>query len=194
MTVYADRVKETSTSTGTGTITLAGAVSGFQSFTSAFSTGSVVTYCIDGGAEWEVGRGVFTTSGTTLSRTTVLASSNANALVSFSAGSKTVFDTFAAADIHLNNVGSTEIDFGAFPGVNEISATVTGQSGIIAGSKILVSVSREATADHTVGDAAYAATLIGVSAGNISAATGFTIYARSIHKMQGKFVINWSWT
>lgn len=93
--VLADRVKETTTSTGTGTITLAGAATGYQSF-SVIGNGNTTYYTISGGSEWEVGIGTYTASGTTLSRNTVLASSNANALVSFSAGTKEVICTYPA--------------------------------------------------------------------------------------------------
>ena len=93
----ADRVKETSATTGTGTLTLAGAVAGFQAFSAAFTTGATVYYCItDTSNNWEVGQGVYTTSGATLTRATVLASSNAGALVSFP-GATTVFNTVPAA-------------------------------------------------------------------------------------------------
>lgn len=90
--VYADRVKETTTTTGTGTLTLAGAVTGFQTF-AVVGNGNQCYYGITNasGSEWEVGIGTYTSSGTTLSRTTVLASSNSNSLVNFSAGSKEVF-------------------------------------------------------------------------------------------------------
>lgn len=95
MPVTADRCKETTTTTGTGTITLAGAVSQFQSFATAFgSSGGVVEYAIvgQGSTEWEVGRGTF--NGTTsLTRDVILASSNSNAAVTFSAGTKDVFAT-----------------------------------------------------------------------------------------------------
>lgn len=96
--VLADRVKETTTTTGTGTVTLAGATSGFQSF-SAVGNGNSTYYTIAGqsSSEWEVGIGTYTSSGTTLSRTTVLSSSNAGSLVSFSAGTKDVFVTYPAA-------------------------------------------------------------------------------------------------
>lgn len=95
--VLRDRVKETTTTTGTGTVTLAGAVTGFQSF-SAIGNGNTTYYVIAGqtGGEWEVGLGTYTAAGTTLSRDTVLASSNAGALVNFSAGTKDVFCTYAA--------------------------------------------------------------------------------------------------
>lgn len=94
--VLADRVQETTTTTGTGTVTLAGAVSGYQTF-AAVGDGNSTYYTIAGGAEWEVGIGTYTASGTTLSRTTVLSSSNSGSLVTFSAGSKNVFVTYPAA-------------------------------------------------------------------------------------------------
>jgi hypothetical protein len=94
--VLADRVQETTTTTGTGTVTLAGAVSGFQSF-SAIGDGNSTYYTITNGTDWEVGIGTYTSSGTTLSRTTVLSSSNSGSLVSFSAGSKNVFVTYPAS-------------------------------------------------------------------------------------------------
>lgn len=95
--VVADRVKETSTTTGTGTFTLAGAVTGFQSF-SVIGNGNTTYYTISSqsGSEWEVGVGTYTSSGTTLARTTVLASSNSGALVNFSAGTKDVFVVYPA--------------------------------------------------------------------------------------------------
>ena len=82
--VLKDRVKETSTTAGTGTITLDGAVTGFQSF-SAVGNGNSTYYAIVDNATgaWEVGIGTYTSSGTTLSRTTVLSSSNSGSLVSF---------------------------------------------------------------------------------------------------------------
>lgn len=96
--VLADRVKETTATTGTGTVTLAGATSGFQSF-SAVGDGNSTYYTIAGqsNSEWEIGIGTYTASGTTLSRTTVLSSSNSGSLVSFSAGTKDVFVTYPAS-------------------------------------------------------------------------------------------------
>jgi len=87
--VVKDRVKETTTTTGTGTVTLLGAATGFQSF-SAIGNANTTYYCIAGqtSSEWEVGIGTYTSSGTTLARTTVLASSNSGSLVNFSASTK----------------------------------------------------------------------------------------------------------
>lgn len=95
--VLADRVQETTTTTGTGTVTLLGAVTGYQSF-AVVGNANTTYYCIAGqtGAEWEVGIGTYTSAGTTLARTTVLASSNAGSLVNFSAGTKNVFVTYPA--------------------------------------------------------------------------------------------------
>lgn len=90
-----DRVRETTAVVGTGTATLLGAALGYQTF-AVVGNGNTTYYCIagQGTSEWEVGIGTYTSSGTTLARTTVLASSNANALVNFSAGTKDVFVTY----------------------------------------------------------------------------------------------------
>lgn len=95
--VLKDRVKETTTTTGTGTITLAGAASGFQSF-SVVGDGNTTYYAIvnSDGSEWEVGLGTYTASGTTLSRDTIFESTNSGAAVNFSAGTKDVFVTYPA--------------------------------------------------------------------------------------------------
>lgn len=108
--VLADRVKESTTTTGTGTVTLDGAATGYQSF-AVIGNGNTTHYCIagQGTAEWEVGVGTYTSAGTTLSRTTVLASSNSGSLVSFSAGTKDVFVTYPAeyAALATNNPGTS---------------------------------------------------------------------------------------
>ena len=72
--VAKDRVQETTTTTGTGTLTLGGAVTGYQTFSSAIGNGNTCYYAIDGGSEWEVGLG--TVGAGTLARNTVLESSN----------------------------------------------------------------------------------------------------------------------
>jgi hypothetical protein len=108
--VVKDRVKETTTSTGTGTITLAGAVAGFQSF-SVIGYGSTTYYAIVGTTEWEVGVGTYTSSGTTLSRDTILESSNSGSAVDFSAGEKEVFVTYPAKK---SSVTYTSVKTGAY--------------------------------------------------------------------------------
>jgi len=93
--VLKDRVKETTTTTSTGTYTLAGAVTGYQSF-SVVGDGNTTYYTVTNGTDWEVGIGTYTASGTTLSRDTILASSNSGNAVSWGAGSKDVFLTYPA--------------------------------------------------------------------------------------------------
>jgi hypothetical protein len=93
--VVKDRVKETTTTTGTGTVTLAGAETGFQSF-SVIGDGNTTYYAIEDGTDWEVGLGTYTASGTTLSRDTILDSSNSGSLVDWGAGTKNVFVTYPA--------------------------------------------------------------------------------------------------
>jgi hypothetical protein len=127
--VLKDRVKETSTTTGTGTFTLAGASIGFQSF-SAVGDGNTTYYAIalQGGSEWEVGIGTYTSSGTTLARTTVLASSNSGSAVNFSAGTKDVFVTMPADKSVTGSNGYIEND-----------STISTSSTIVAGKNAISS-------------------------------------------------------
>jgi len=104
--VVKDRVRETTTTTGTGTITLGGAATGFQSF-SVIGDSNTTFYTIQlsNTNEWEEGVGTYTSSGTTLSRDTILESSNSGSAVNFSAGSKDVFVTYPAEKaIYLGNL------------------------------------------------------------------------------------------
>src|SRR6056300_1180875 len=87
--VLKDRVKQQTTTTGTGTYTLSGSFTGFETFA-------------------EIGIGTYASAGTTLARTTILQSSNADAAVSWAAGTRTVFCTLPAQKvIHTDNL-STE--------------------------------------------------------------------------------------
>lgn len=96
MSAYFDLCKETTTSTGTGNITTAGAVTGFRTIASAAAIGERVEYRIDGGTEQETGVG-YLSAATTFVRETVYYSTNGNALVNFSAGTKTIFITVLGA-------------------------------------------------------------------------------------------------
>lgn len=100
MPAVADRIAETTTTTGTGALSLAGALTGFRTFVAGVGGGNVCYYAIvhRTSGEWEVGYGTLTAGvPDTLSRTTVLASSNGNALVNFSTGTKDVFVTAPAS-------------------------------------------------------------------------------------------------
>ena len=128
--VLKDRVKETTTTTGTGTVTLAGAVSGYQSFSAIGNTNSTYyTIAGQGTTEWEVGIGTYTSSGTTLSRDTVLASSNSGSLVNFSAGTKDVFCDYPAGRAVIGGEGYVENTYT----INTSSSITTGSNAISVG-------------------------------------------------------------
>ena len=93
-----NRVRETTSTTGTGAVTLGGAVDGFQTFAAGIGNSNTTYYAIsiNTESEWEVGLGTLNADSSTLTRTTVLESSNSDAAVDFSAGSKEVFCTLPA--------------------------------------------------------------------------------------------------
>jgi hypothetical protein len=97
MSLFHDRIKETTTTTGASDITLAGAVSQFVAFTTRYAVNEVFYYAIVGqtGTEWEVGKGHLSSS-TVLVRDRVFESSNSDAVVTLSAGTKDVFVSFIA--------------------------------------------------------------------------------------------------
>jgi len=90
--------------------------------------------------------------------------------------------------------GTATIDFGAFPGSNEASVAVTGQAAISGTSKCEAWImADDTTVDHTAADHRYLAVFVGLTCGTPTAATGFTIYARSTEKLQGTFALRWVW-
>jgi hypothetical protein len=108
--VVKDRVKVTTTTPGTGALTLGGAaVGGFQSF-AVIGNGNTTYYTITDSTNsaWEVGIGTYTASGTTLSRDSVLESSNSGSLVNFAAGSKDVFVAYPAERAVIGGMGYVE--------------------------------------------------------------------------------------
>ena len=140
--VLNDRVKQTSTTTGTGTFSLTGTEIGFETFVTGIGDGNNTFYAIsrDGSSEFEVGIGTVTDAATdTLSRDTVISSSNSDNKVDFSAGTKTVFCTYPAkrapsagmtAATYINTHASTisdsqTIDSGVLAGPVSVTGTVT---------------------------------------------------------------------
>lgn len=124
--VIADRVREQSTTTSTGTFVLTGAVTGYQTFSTAIGNGNTTYYTISnpGTTEWEVGIG--TVSAGQLARTSIISSSNSNAAVNFSAGTKDVFVTYPAEKaVYLDSNGN-------------VSALGTVSSGVWNGTVITV--------------------------------------------------------
>jgi hypothetical protein len=132
--VLKDRVKETTITIGTSTLVLLGAASGFQSF-SVIGDGNTTYYTIDGGTEWEVGIGTYTLIGTTLSRDTILSSSNGGTAVNFSAGTKNVFVTYPADKSIYDDASGNVIALGTPASVTLTNATglplTTGVTGTL---------------------------------------------------------------
>ncbi len=138
--VLKDRIKETTSTTGTGTYTLGGAVSGFEAF-SEIGDGNTTYYCCTDGTDFEVGVGTYTASGTTLARTTILQSSNSDAAVNWTSGTRTIFCTQPAEKaVFLDASGNITI-----PG------TIDGRDLQTDGTK-LDGVESGATADQTAAE------------------------------------------
>ncbi len=135
--VLKDRVKETTTTTGTGSFSLAGAVTGYDSF-GQIGSGNTTYYAVylDGGSEWEVGIGTYTAP-STLSRDTILASSNSGNIVTFSAGQKTIWCDYPAGKaVYTDATGS-------------ISQTIVNVSGITGDISTPDSITFDTTAAET---------------------------------------------
>jgi len=112
----------------------------------------------------------------------------------------------------MGATGTADLDFGAFPGKSDTSVAVTGQSGIVAGSLVEAWIRPVATADHLADE--HLVENIKITAGNIIAGTGFTIYGFNTtphfpggDKIDGNFTVqpsnntllygvwkvNWAW-
>ena len=123
--VVADRVKQTAASiSGTGTYTLSGTFTGFQTFTDGVGDGNTTYYAAVQDANFEIGIGTYTASGTTLARTTILQSSNSDNAVNWSSATPTIFTTYPA-DKAVFKDASNNIN-GTF--VGNITGNVTGNT------------------------------------------------------------------
>ena len=116
--VINDRVKETSTTTGTGAIALGGAATGFETFAAGIGNSNTTYYAIwnQGTTQWEVGLGTLDGTSANLTRTTPISSSNSDAAVNFTSGTKDVFCTLPASksvylDADGNPVGAASAGF-----------------------------------------------------------------------------------
>ena len=128
--VLNDRVKETTTTTGTGTINLDGAETGFETFVAGIGNSNSTYYAIAHSTlnEFEIGIGTVTdASPDTLSRTTVISSTNSDALVNFSAGIKDVFCTLPASKAVFfdESSGSSDVSIGS-RGTNPMGLSMVG--------------------------------------------------------------------
>lgn len=166
---YYDRVRDTTATTGTGTITLAGSSpTGYRTFASTVANAATVNYVIESAdlSEWEVGQGVWTASGSTLTRATILSSSNGGSAVNFSAGTKSVWIDVPAAGLIL----TTRTITGTAGAI-----TVTNGDGVSGNPTIAISGGYvgqvSITTVGTIGAGTWQGTTIGVSYGGTGATT-----------------------
>lgn len=150
--VHADRCRETSSTTGTGTYSLGGAASGYRTFVAGIGTANRCTYLATESSSggWEIGEGTVTDAATdTLSRDRIIASSNSNAAVNWSAGSRIIQSVYSAADMNPRCIVLT-----AGHAISSTTATeVTGLqfTSVQPGTYFLQYVIRWQTATTTVG-------------------------------------------
>lgn len=95
----------------------------------------------------------------------------------------------------MYGTGTAIVDFGSFPGSNEASVSITGQSSITSDSKVESWVmADDSTSDHTQNDHRYIPLFMVLTCGSIVNGVGFTIYAKSTEKLTGTFSVRWVWT
>jgi hypothetical protein len=170
-----NRAKMSTSTTGTGTITLGSAVSGFQTFADAgITNGQTVRYAIDDGANFEIGSGTYTSSGTTLTRS-VTESSNSDSAISLS-GSAEVFIAATVAD--LNPLyAANESSPSAQPSATGTNAVAIGDSAAGSGTNSIALEKSRASGTRSFAvqnnSTAYGATGTGsVAIGNAAYSTG----------------------
>jgi len=139
--VLKDRVLETAAAPGTGAVTLLGAVTGYQTFSAAVGNGNTCYYTIadQSGANWEVGLGTYASAGNTLTRTTILSSSNAGSTVNFASGTQNVFVTYPSEKaVYLDASGNVQPSLGTATfssitdsGLTSGRVTYAGTSGLL---------------------------------------------------------------
>lgn len=163
--IFRDRVEEATSTTGTGNLALTGAAIGARSFNAAVPNGATIEFCTDNGAaDWEIARGVFV-SPSTLTRDTVLSSSNSGNLVSFGAGTKAVFLIVSAESLQALNAvrtngqtanytlaatdydGRTLVDFNSS---SNLVCTVPSEANVPAGNGVTVLISRSGNGTLTI--------------------------------------------
>jgi hypothetical protein len=182
--VLADRVQETASAPGTGSVTLLGAVTGYQTF-AVIGNGNTTFYTIadQGGANWEVGIGTYSTTGPTLARTTVLSNSlGTTAKINFSSGTQSVFVTYPSEQsVNLDASGNVSalgtVASGTWQGTT--IGVAYGGTGVTASSGANSVVLRDANQNISVNRVNQANTNT-TAAGGTTALTAASSYIHSL--------------
>ena len=162
----ADRVQQTATANTTVSFTLSGSVTGFQSFAVVGNGNTTYYAATDTGGNWEVGVGTYSTTGPTLTRTTILSSSNSNAAVTFS-GTVNVFVTYPSGK-------SVNLDASGVAVIGAVTANTSVTSPVVTVSNGIYVNSKTVSASFTVPSGSSA-----MSAGPITVATGQSVTVSS---------------
>jgi len=181
--VLANRVQESATANTTVSFTLTGAVTGFQSFAVIGDTNTTFYSATDTTGQWEVGLGTYSTSGPTLTRTTIYASSNSGSAVTFS-GTVSVFVTYPSGrSVNLDGSGNVSalgtVASGTWQG--STIGVAYGGTGVTASSGANSVVLRDANQNITVNR-------VNQSNTNTTAAGGTTLLTTAssyIHSLVG---------
>ncbi len=148
--ILADRVRETTAVIGTGNATLLGSATGYQSFSAGIGASNTTYYVIadQTGLNWEVGYGTLDATGLILTRTTVLSSSNAGALVSFTTGTKDVFCDYTAKKAVIQDSSSNVTGYAISGGT--VNGTTIGATTASTGAFTYISTSSSTSVTPTL--------------------------------------------
>ena len=187
--IFADRTMESSTTTGTGPIALGGALTGMQAFSASMSIGDTIYYAANGvdsngntTANWEVGLGTYSAA-STLTRSVILASSNAGAAVSWPTGTIHIWANECASQFstvgngNFNGQTSTAL-------ATPVNATFTAGSGTLAAGTYYYRVTALSATGETAPSVETSLALtatggVNVNWGAVTGATGYKVYGRS---------------
>jgi hypothetical protein len=189
--VVADRVQETATPVTTVSFTLGGAVTGFRTFSAGIGANNTTYYSsTDASGNWEVGLGTLDSLATTLTRTTILSSSNSGSAVTFS-GTVNVFVTYPASKAVTSTVGiaqggtgQTTYTDGQLLIGNSTGNTLT-KATLTAGTNITITNGNGSISIAASGGGSGTVTSVGWTGGIVSVGTSTTTPAFTIAGTSG---------
>ena len=182
-----NRVRETTATTGTGDVTFAGAVDGFQTFAAGIGNSNTTYYAIslNTANEWEVGLGTLNGDSSTLTRTTVLESSNSDSAVDFAAGSKEVFCTLPSEKALYLDASGALANATVITDANINASGSASASTFLRGDNSWTAVSGGSVTDETESFNNYS---------NITASRTLTMSSGSNYMLVGAITVNDTYT